>query len=379
MFKNKFDLVAKFRTLMAFIYILVGLYILFTENFMDFIQGGFRVALGVLIIGYGMARIYFAYFKKNSNQDRGSNLVLIFFILFFNASCSTNSSKAVDGTEIAPVIYVDATLEPVMKEEVFLFSAMEGKEIDVRYVPENIAKEKLLKDSTSLVIITNPLTAGELDVLKKKSYYPKSVKIAVDAIALITNKTVKDSFISVNQVRDILTGKMTKWNEISKSNKNEPIQLIFDNKESSTVRFMVDSVCKGQPLSTNVTALENNRDVIEFVSKNNNSIGLIGISWISDSTDSLHLSFHKKINVLFISHYDVATGENSYKPYQAYMYEGVYPYTRGVYVINNEPYDGLLSKFTNFLANEKGQRIILKSGLFPAYAPIRLIEVKSDL
>ncbi len=80
-----------------------------------------------------------------------------------------------------------------------------------------------------------------------------------------------------------------------------------------------------------------------------------------------------------ISHKDDLTEGISYKPYQAYMYEGVYPFTRGVYVVNNEPYSGLLSRFASFLTNDKGQRILYKAGLFPAYAPIRLIQVNTEL
>lgn len=376
---NRLNLVAKFRVLMAFFYMPLGFFILFSKEFASFLQGGFRIAFGLLLIGYGLARIYMTFFKSKSNQDRVLNLILIFLISsFLSVSCGNSSKSSNAGTEVVPTIYIDETLEPVIKEEVFVFSAMEGSEIKVKYVPEYQAVERLLQDSTSLVIICNPLNRGEIKRLNDLSYYPKTSKIAVDAVALITNNDCRDSVISISKVRDILTGKITKWNEISKNGNSQPIQLVFDNKESSTVKFMVDSVCKGEHLGDNLTALKLNKDVIDFVATNKNSIGLIGVSWISDRKDSLHLSFHNKIKVLSISHNDEATVDNSYKPYQAYMYEGVYPFTRGIYVINNEPFDGLLSRFAAFLSNDKGQRIIYKAGLFPAFAPIRMIQVKTE-
>lgn len=363
---------------MSILYIPIGAFILYSDDFAGFLQGGFRIAFGILVIGYGIARLYYAFFKRSNNQDQTNNLILITLIFFSSTACGRTTQNDT-GTDLAPTIYVDETLEPVIKEEVFVFDSMEGSALNVKYVPENVAIDKLLKDSTALVIVSNPLDSGEINFMNKKSYYPKSAKIAVDAVAVIVNLGCADSVFSISTIRDILTGKIAKWSQINGNVNSQPVKLVFDNKESSIVKFMLDSVCLGVPLAGNIFALERNEQVIKFVSENKDAIGLIGISWISDRSDSLHLSFHEKIKVMSISHKnDLAEGV-SYKPYQAYMYEGVYPFTRGVYVINNEPYSGLLSRFASFLTNDKGQRILYKAGLFPAYAPIRLIQVNTEL
>ena len=46
-------------------------------------------------------------------------------------------------------------------------------------------------------------------------------------------------------------------------------------------------------------------------------------------------------------------------------------------MINRETFAGLGSGFISFVAGEKGQRIILKSGIVPAAMPIRLIQIKN--
>lgn len=368
---------AKFRIFMSLLYLPIGAFIIYSDDFAGFMQGGYRIAFGILVIGYGLARLYYAFFKNNQDQDQTHRLVLIFFVLSALNSCGHTTENKY-GTDVA-TIYVDETLEPVIKEELFVFNSMESSDILVKYVPENVAIKQMLLDSTSLVIVSNPLNASEIALMNKKSFYPKSAKIAVDAIAVIVNLGCTDSVFSISTVRDILTGKIQNWSQINENVNSQPVKLVFDNKESSIVKFMVDSVCKGSSLGENVFALEKNEEVIKFVSENMNSIGLIGVSWISDRSDSLHLSFHEKIKVLSISHKDDLKEGVSYKPYQAYMYEGVYPFTRSVYVINNEPYSGVLSRFASFLTNDKGQRILYKAGLFPAYAPIRLIQVKTEL
>jgi phosphate transport system substrate-binding protein len=45
---------------------------------------------------------------------------------------------------------------------------------------------------------------------------------------------------------------------------------------------------------------------------------------------------------------------------------------------SRESFTGLGSGFVSFVSGEKGQRIILKSGLVPATMPIRIIQVKNE-
>lgn len=374
----RLNLLSRFRYLMAFLYVIVGLLILFTQDFAPSIKGGFRIALGIVVIGYGAFRIYFNLNKSNRDQNQNPVLILISIISFsVLSSCSNSTTTDKVPNDFNPTIYVDETLEPVIKEELFVFNSIDGVEIKAVYVPGEVAIKALLNDSTSLIIVPNTLTQNQVEHLNKMTYYPKTSKIAIDAVSFITSSTIKSINLTYSQVADIISGKISTWNEFSAENKNLPLQVVFDNKESSTVRFIVDSVSKSASMGSNVTALQNNHSVIEYVANNKNAIGIIGVSWISDRNDSLHLSFLDKINVVSISNKN--DSESFYKPYQAYMYDGVYPFTRNVYTINKETYSGILSRFVTFLNNDKGQRIILKSGLYPSNAPVRLIQVKSEL
>ena len=74
----------------------------------------------------------------------------------------------------------------------------------------------------------------------------------------------------------------------------------------------------------------------------------------------------------------VATPENSYKPYQAYLYYGDYPLARPIYILLNDPRNSLPWGFASFLTSDRGQRIILKSGLVTATQPVRIVDVKDE-
>ena len=156
----------------------------------------------------------------------------------------------------------------------------------------------------------------------------------------------------------------------------DDIYLVFDNKNSSTVRFAIDSICGGKSLSTkDVYAMNNNREVIDFVAKNKEAIGVVGVNWLTNRSDSTRLSFRQEVSVMSVSAANEATADNSYKPFQAYLFYGHYPLARPIYILLNDPRNGLSWGFSNFLTLDRGQRIILKAGLVPATQPIRVVNV----
>ena len=230
-----------------------------------------------------------------------------------------------------------------------------------------------------MAIATRTLTEEEMNSFHSRKFYPREIKLATDALALIVNRANPDSLLSVRDFRRILTGEAKSWKQVNPRSGLKEIQVVFDNKNSSTVRFAMDSVCGGKPLATeNVSALNTNQQVIDFVAKNPEAIGVIGVNWLGNRSDTTNLSFKEEIRVMAVSAEDVATPENSYKPYQAYLYYGNYPLARPIYAILNDPRNGLPWGFTSFMTSDKGQRIILKSGLVPATQPVRIVHVKDE-
>jgi phosphate transport system substrate-binding protein len=250
--------------------------------------------------------------------------------------------------------------------------------VNVIYKTETEALNLLFKDSVRLIFSSRPLYKEERDFFLEKKFFPKELKIATDGVALITNKGNKDTLLTINTFRKILLGEITQWKQIYPKSKLGAVKIIFDNKNSSTVRFMLDSILNGKEISSNNAAMEQNQQVLDYITANKDAIGVIGVSWISDRDDSVMRSFQKKVNVLAISRDSIATYENSYQPFQGYIYKGLYPLTRNLYFINSEPRIGLATGFAAFVASERGQRIILKSGILPATQPFRIIEVKED-
>jgi phosphate transport system substrate-binding protein len=72
---------------------------------------------------------------------------------------------------------------------------------------------------------------------------------------------------------------------------------------------------------------------------------------------------------------DTATPQNSWRPYQYYLYNGNYPLIRTIYALLNEPRNGVPSGFAHFCRLPTGQLVILKAGLLPIQANMNVREV----
>lgn len=310
-------------------------------------------------------------------QIFGKFLLVIIFIA--EVSCNQTGMKATDTpTSGTTTIAVDETFEPVIQEETDVFESIyQSAEVLHISCPEVKAFNLLLHDSVGMVVATRLLNDQEKKFFADQKIFPKEIKIATDAIAFIVNKNNSDTLITTGLVKRILSGELKYWNEVNAKSELGAIKVVFDNTESSTAQYAATQICNGK-LSGDLNALKSNREVIDYVAQNVNAIGIIGVNWISSHKQSILIGFQQGIKVMAVSKECTASTDNSFQPYQAYLSTGQYPYTRSVYIILTEPRNGLATGFTSFIASDRGQRIILKSGILPATQPVRLIHVNND-
>ena len=308
--------------------------------------------------------------------------VLVIFILALGialSSCDTKNKRP-DRTDTTSsgvaTLICDDCFAPIIREEATVFQALKSDAtIHLNVTNEVDAFNLLFKDSVRLIVAARDLSPKEKQALVDLKLVPRSAKIAVDGIALIINKKNKDSLITVDEFRKILTGKIQTWNDLRPGSGMGTIDIVFDNANSSTVRYIQDSILNGKIVSKNAYAKTNNQAVLNYVSKSPNALGIIGVNWVSNPSDSTKLTFIDKIRVMSVSPYDEADESNSFSPVPAYLMMGKYPFSRDIYMIITDPPGYLPSGFMNFVGGDKGQRIILKSGLVPSTRPTRLVNV----
>jgi len=299
------------------------------------------------------------------------NKITILFLLFqlvLFVSCTNQDAPTDTPTTGKLTITVDETYKPLIDSEISTFESIYTyAKVSVNYKTETDAFNDLMSDSVRLIIVPRNLNREELKQFEKWEIVPKITKIAYDAIALIASNDIKDSIYTIDKIKSLITDE-------SGNKKLKRTKIVFDNNNSSTVSYIKDKTGV-ENFSSNCYALKSNQAVLDYVSKEHDCIGIIGVNWISDQDDTTNLSFLKNVKVLQIASDDKS---EPLKPYQAYIAQKTYTFYREIYIISKEAYTGLGTGFTAFVASERGQRIVLKFGLVPATMPIRLVEIINE-
>lgn len=303
-----------------------------------------------------------------------SKLSCLLTFLFF--SCNTNPNAPYNDTPTSGKVNIaaDETLRPLVDAELDTFHGLYRYAfINMRYKHETELFKDLLNDSVKVIVASRKLKPDEQDVFKSRQLVPVTTKIAVDALALIINRENKDSLLKISQLKDLLAGKISSWKQINSASALTDITFVFDNKGSSTVRYLHDTLMSGNAFPPYCFAVNTNKEVLEYVEKNKNAIGVIGVSWIGDHDDKQVVDFLSRIRVMALTDKENPTADDYVQPYQAYISTKQYPLTREVYTISREGRAGLGTGFVSFVAGDAGQRIIRLSGLLPATMPVRII------
>jgi putative phosphate-binding protein len=295
-------------------------------------------------------------------------------------SCTSDSKKPTStSTSGIATIACDASFENILSQEIDVFEYIYPQaNIIPYYVDESAAFDSLLNFSTKMIIATRTLNQKELDFMKSHDKNVRQSQIAVDALALIVNPDNPIEQMSKQELREILSGKVTRWDEVSPSHLGE-IAVVFDHQGSSAAHYMRDSLLNGEPFGPNVFAQKTPEAVFEAVTKNKNAIGIIGVSWISsdmnerarsreetikavEDNEQVENTFTSAVKVLPVSDDDEV---RAYKPYQAYIFEGKYPLYRQIYMITATAGGTLTHGFYSFVTSYRGQKIIQLTGVLP--------------
>ena len=295
---------------------------------------------------------------------------LLVFLLVGLPGCQTyqdQKAKLLDTPERGTInISVDESFKPVIDEQVKVYESNHpGTKILVQYKPEAECLKDLLIDSIRMIIATRTFSEAEKNfIVDSMKTSPQRMIVARDAVAVIVNPLAEDSLFTMQEIREILTGKFGK-----------KLIPVFDGvKATSTVRFIVDSVLKNDSLSPDAMAARNSEGVIDYVAENPQTIGFIGVSWIGNKHDSTQMSFLKKVK---LAHLESTNLPGRYViPVQANISIRRYPMVRDLVYILKEKHVGLGKGFADFMTGDRGQLIFEKAYLMPAQKDFRIRPVR---
>lgn len=208
----------------------------------------------------------------------------------------------------------------------------------------------LFNRTTDIANSSRWLRQSEIDRMINEKQWFAPILVAWDGIAIVVHKDLPISNITIQQLRDIYAGRVTRWNQIDPRLPAAEIIPFSRNTASGTFEVFNERVLQGERMSPRVRMLESSIAELETVAKTPNSIAYFGVGYVDPS-----------VKVLTV---------NGIAPSKANILSGRYPLARPLFVFinitNGWPDDGPLGDFLKFIMSKKGQELVEKAGFVAA-------------
>jgi phosphate transport system substrate-binding protein len=190
------------------------------------------------------------------------------------------------------------------------------------------------------------------DEMKK---YPSFVvtSVAQDGIAVIVNPANEIQYITLDQIKGIYLGTITKWTQITGANvpgTNNQIVIIGRDSASGTRTYFDETVLLKATPTNKMLEKNSNGAVLQTIAQTPGSIGYVSIGFVSKDVKPLPIWWNSQ---QFIA----PTLEN--------VKTKTYPISRDLYVITNGKPTGLTGDFIKYILGPEGQKIVADEGYVP--------------
>ncbi|MFH0843122.1 MAG: substrate-binding domain-containing protein [Bacteroidota bacterium] len=282
-------------------------------------------------------------FIKSQFSGTPALLIVLSLTLF---SCK-GGTKELDETPTRGDIRIiaDESFQPLVDTEVFTFTQLyTSARIKPLYKPEFDVINDFMNDSAKVIVTSKRLSDDQIKYLRDSLIVARTISFAWDALTLVTNKGNNDTLLKYNDVRDVFLGIKNEWKDLDPKSDLGTIRVIFDNTKSGNIRYFKELFEIEGNLPANFFAVNSNLDVIDFVTRNPDALGIVSKNWISDKDDPQSRRYIKKVNVTGISKQYINDG-SYYRPDQGSIVTKDYPFVREIYLISRETFSGLGSGF----------------------------------
>ncbi|MDA0772415.1 MAG: PstS family phosphate ABC transporter substrate-binding protein [Cyanobacteria bacterium] len=183
-------------------------------------------------------------------------------------------------------------------------------------------------------------------------------KIALDSVVVFTHKSNPVKLISVDQLKQIYSGKLMTWRELDYVGSKEKITRFSLSKQSGTYAFFSDRVMFLEPMLSDVIHVYNPIQMIDLVAADPNAIGFASLSAVKGSSLVKIIKISSVFDERGSSPLD-AGGEVDFNAIK----RGEYPLTRYLYLVTAGPIADEVAKVIDFMRSEMAQSKLPDYGL----------------
>lgn len=210
----------------------------------------------------------------------------------------------------------------------------------------------LVDGSVDLANASRPIKDSERKALEDKGKAPVEHVVAYDAVTMIVNPSNTVRSLTMAELADILTGKITNWKDVG--GPDSPITVYSRETSSGTYAFVKEHVMKGEDYAASARLMPSTQSIVEAVAQDRTGIGYVGLGYVTDTVVALSVAPEAGAQPVVAS---VDTAAN-----------GTYPLARPLFIYSAGEPGELAQVFIDFCSSEAGCRIAADLGFVPAQA-----------
>ncbi|GAB6055836.1 phosphate ABC transporter substrate-binding protein [Methanobacterium alkalithermotolerans] len=166
-------------------------------------------------------------------------------------------------------------------------------------------------------------------------------------VVAVNNKNTVDD-LTIDQIRDIFSGKISNWKEVGGS--NQEIHVIVREEGSGTRTAFEDIVMDEEDISPEAIVQSSTEMVKQAVKQDPQAIGFVSLAHLGDDVKALMVG-------------GIAPTEHS-------ISKGTYPIQRPfIFLVKGEP-EGSLKEFIRWIYSSEGQEVIRSEKIVPFIANV---------
>jgi len=143
----------------------------------------------------------------------------------------------------------------------------------------------MINGTVDIVNASREMKPEEIEAAKANGIIPKEFTVARDAITVVVNPTNPVSALTLQQISDIYTGRITNWRQVG--GENRPIVLLSRESNSGTYVYFLENVIRlGKKESTLLFSPEtllmpSSEGISAEIRQNPNAIGYDGLGYVT--------------------------------------------------------------------------------------------------
>jgi len=213
----------------------------------------------------------------------------------------------------------------------------------------------LINGTVDIANASREMKDKEIAAALENGVEPVEFTVAIDALAVIVHPDNPVDRLTIDQLSDIFTGRITNWQELG--GHDAPIVILSRETNSGThVYFLEEVVRKGNKENKDIFApqtllMPSSEGITSEIRRNPKAIGYDGLGYVTE---------HEKV---------IAIAKDGQSPYVLPTVQtganGSYPIARGLYMYTAGHPKDVIADYIDWIRGPEGQKIVADLGFVP--------------